>query len=654
MTGPAFARLLSPLSVGPLVLPSRVLFGPHVTNFTRGGLPGPRHAAYYAERARGGAGLVVTETIFVHPSSHPYERALFAQLPDAAGRWAMVARAVHAAGGRIVASLGHAGAEADGSYSRLEVWGPSPVPDVTAREIPKVMEREDIEAVIGGFAAAAGMAREAEMDGVEVGAGSRSLLRQFLSPLTNWRQDEYGGSPENRLRLLREVLGAVRRAVGAGRIVGLRLAADEHAPWAGIRPEDAAALAAALARDGLVDYVAVEVGGPFTAHLVMAPMSVPQEYAVAAARAVKAALGEVPVAATGSIADPALAEEVLASGLDLVEMTRPLIADPYLVEKVRAGRYAEICPCTLCNQDCRVATAMNPRLGCAVNPSAGLEGEEEPVGLAAPVPRRVVVVGGGPAGMEAARVAALRGHRVCLFERQGRLGGTLALVAGGPGRERWSRLLDWLRRELDRLAVDVRLGREVSADDVLASDPDAVIVATGGRPRPHGLPLGGPPEIPILSPRAVLAGEIPWGEDVLVVDREGGWPAVLAAEVLAAAGRRVEIVTEDMFVSRGLAETGDLVPWYQRAAVRGIRLTPQTVVARVGGGKVTLADRFDPEAVREARFDAIVVADFLAPDEDLYFELRSRGVDVRRAGDCVAPRRVGAAIREGREAGRRV
>jgi 2,4-dienoyl-CoA reductase (NADPH2) len=312
-------------------------------------------------------------------------------------------------GALVVASLDHAGGQGSSAYSQRPLWAPSRVPEVATREVPKWMEAEDIDAVVAGFAAAAALAADADCDGVEVNAGQHSLVRQFLSGLTNQRSDEWG---TDRLLFARSVVTAVRAAVGPDRVVGLRLSADELAPWAGITPDAAPAIAAELVAAG-VDYVVVVRGAIFSIEQTRPDHHQPTGFNIPLAETISGAV-DVPVVLQGSVVDVGQAEWALGGYDDpakcaAVEMTRAQIADPDLVAKLRAGTPERIRPCTRCNQNCQVRDARNPLVTCVGEPSSGRETEDPDWYSPATIGRDVVVVGGGPAGLETARVAATRG-----------------------------------------------------------------------------------------------------------------------------------------------------------------------------------------------------------------------------------------------------
>ena len=338
------------------------MFGPHVSNLGRDRSISDRHVAYYGRRAEGGAGIIVTEEASVHPSDWPYERAPLAS--ECVAGWAAVADACHPHGSLVLAALGHAGGQGTSHWSQRELWAPSRVPEVDTREVPKQMEAADIGAVVAGFGAAAEGARSAGLDGVEVNAGQHSLVRQFLSGLTNQRGDEWA----DRNRFATDVLAAARAGLGADGVLGMRLSCDEYAPWAGITPEAAATLAAELA--GLIDYLVVVSGSIFTVGATRPDAHVPAGFNLglcsAVRTAVRAAHGDrVPVVAQGSIVDVTMAETALGDGTaDVVEMTRAQIADPDLVSKAVAGHVERIRPCVRCNQQCMVRDNRNPIVSC--------------------------------------------------------------------------------------------------------------------------------------------------------------------------------------------------------------------------------------------------------------------------------------------------
>ncbi|SHN48141.1 mycofactocin system FadH/OYE family oxidoreductase 1 [Cryptosporangium aurantiacum] len=664
--------LTEPVVLAGAAAPSRVLFGPHVTNLARGRALADRSVAYYAERAAGGTGVLVTEIASVIADDWPYERAPLAS--ECGPGWAAIADACRPYGTVVLGGLGHAGLQGSSAYSQRVLWAPSPVADVVTREQPAAMEQTQIDAVIAAFGAAAAAAVDAGLGGVELNAGADSLLRQFLSGLTNQRSDAYG---TDRSRFLRDVIASVRAAVGPDRVLALRLSCDEDAPWAGLTPADAAQVVDAVA--GHVDLLTVVRAGHYSsARYRPTARTAPGFNRDLCAAMRTAAAGRVPVVLQGSVVVPHAAQDALDDGVaDLVEMTRAQIAEPRLVTLVRGGAAALVRPCVLCNQACQVRDVRNPAVSCVAEPRAGHETTEsdpvglDPVGLDA-VARDVLVVGGGPAGLEAARVLALRGHRVRLAERSDRLGGLLRTAATGPGRERLGLLADWLAAECRRLGVRIELGTELTADEVAATEH--VVLATGSRSRtpdraaawrtampstpamPSTVlaaegaavaadlaagPWAGPAVDP--GPRVIdvveALAELPAGP-VVVDDPIGGPVAVGLAERLADAGRDVHVVTPDPVLG---ARTPELAEVNFRLEALGVRRELRTRIVGVTPGAAVLEHVWTGDR-RTVACAAVVDCGHRLPDET-FAQVRAE-----RAGDCVAPRTALEAILEGRRA----
>lgn len=694
------ASLLDPLTIGTRTAPNRVMFGPHETNLGVGRAISERHVAYYERRARGGAGIIVTEEAAVHPLDWPLERGPLAT--ECGPGWADVVDACRPHGTIVLAALGHSGGQGSSHWSQRELWAPSRVPEVNTREVPKWMEAADIAEVIDGFAVAARIAVEAGCDGVEINAGQFSLVRQFLSGLTNQRDDEWGA---DKALFARQVLTAVRSAVGDDAIVALRLSCDELAPWAGITPEMATDIAAAFAAvggtdsessagtgggagEGRIDLLTVVKGSIFSIGATRPDGHTPPGFNLDLTRSIRDAVrsvagDRVAVVAQGSIVDVGQAAWAISDGVaDAVEMTRAQLADADLVNKVRAGTPERIRPCVLCNQTCAVRDNRNPIVTCVVDPTTGYETVDAVV-PEREVPERVVperevpdhagtagrqatpgddaagshvlVVGGGVAGLEAARVAALAGHQVQLVERSDELGGAVRTTARLPGRDRFALFADWLVNECERLGVTVRTGTALDADDLdaagsalLGADAAHVIVASGGRAgEPTFTTL--PDAVAVLTPSEVLAetSSVPEGP-VLVWDPIGGPIGIGIAELLAASGRQVHIVTPDQIVGNELARAGDLGPCNARLAQAGVVMHKRSVLRSVGPNGAALEDRFNA-SVTEVEVGSVVDAGHRLPDDALWAQVHPvLGARANQVGDSVAPRTVAEAVLEGR------
>jgi mycofactocin system FadH/OYE family oxidoreductase 1 len=633
-------NLLEPLIVRGHTLSSRVMFGPIETNLGRGREFSPDHVAFYARRAAGGAGIVVTEIASVHDSDWPYERAPLATVCGPG--WHSIADAVHAASPScvVLAGLGHSGGQGTSHWSQGVLWAPSPVPEVATREVPKIMEQRDIDAVVEGFVSAARLAVASGLDGVEINIGQYSLLRQFISGLTNMRSDDYG---QDRLKFARDVLTAVRSAIGE-RVLAIRLSCDELAPWAGVTPEAAVDVAVALVACG-VDLVTVVRGSIYSSALTQPDMHVEPGFNIGLARQIRdglrAAGSPVAVVAQGSIVEWGQAEWAIGDGVcDAVEMTRAQLADADLVAKVRAESFDAIRPCILCNQTCKVRDNRNPIITCVMDPRTGHElvDAAEPIAASAAGSRgNLTVLGAGVAGMEAARIAALAGWRVTIRERSDRAGGVIRVAAIGAGRHRLALAADWLESQCRSLGVQFEFG---GSADATTSGP--TIVATGGVS--GTLPFVVEPGAVVLHDVEVFGGApLPEGP-IVVWDPIGGPIAISMAEWLADAGRTVTLVTPDLLVGEKLALSGDLAPSQSRLHGRGITLQKRALLRRVSTESVTVEDRFSA-ASSTIPVAAVVACGQRLPDTSVDPEEL-----LPQIGDRVAPRTILEAVLEGRRA----
>lgn len=640
--------LWSPTQVGPVTVRNRIVFSAHLTNYARDGLPTEQHAAYYAERAAGGAGLIITEEHSTHPTDWPYEKLVHGFDRDVIPGYRRITEAVHRHRTPIFAQLNHNGGQASSMYSRLPVWAPSPVADPLFREVPKAVDRHEIAEIVESYALVAGHCAEGGFDGIELQCSHSSIVRGFLSPATNRRTDDYGGSLANRARLLLEIVAAVREAIGADLALGVRLCGDELIEG-GTTIDDAVAVAQMVEATGLVDYINTSIGvATATLFMIEASMHIPPGYAMFIPSAIRKAV-DLPVVGVGRFKDPLQAERALEEGeCDLVGVVRGQIADADFVSKARAGEPDDTRLCLSCNQECVGRMGLNRWLGCIENPRTGREAEG--VGEAVPVetPREVLVVGAGPGGLQAAIAAARNGHRVTVCEAASAAGGQVTLAASVPNRAEFGDLVRNQLHEATRLGVRFEYGVHVDAQDVAERRPDRVVVATGSVPE---RPWWAPPDADwIVDVRDVLSGAVQPQGRVLVLDELGFHHATSVAELLADRGCEVEIATPGMVVGQDLGITLDLENFWIRAQAKGIIQSTELVPMSVEGHTVNL--QYHPTGTMQTREpDWMVLAVPSTPADALYHELRAAGVEVQRVGDAVAPRRAHAAVIDGERAG---
>jgi mycofactocin system FadH/OYE family oxidoreductase 2 len=647
-----YRYLFSPLKIGSVVVPNRINFAAHMTNLSVHHQISEAHIHYYAERAKGGCGLITTEELTVHPSDLAYDKLVDAFVPEVIPGFQALTKAIHKYDTKIFAQLNHNGMQADSKISRLPVWGPSAGKDPLFRETAKQMELEDIAECIAYFALSAKHAVEGGFDGIELQLGHSSLVRQFLSPLTNQRTDAYGGSFENRMRFAQEVIAAVRTAVGPNFTMGVRLNADEMHPKGGLTHADAKAIARQMQADGQIDFFDISLGTFYNLYLVEGSMHTPLAYTGPLSAGIRSVV-DLPVYATNRINDPHLAEHILKEGLgDMVNMVRALIADPELPNKARQGRDEDIRHCIACNQGCIGRMGLGYTIGCIQNPAAGNE-KQLGIGTRQPcaTPKKVVIVGAGPAGLETARTAALRKHQVVVFERSDEVGGQNRLAAKAAGRQEIQGITRWLISQVNKLPIDWRLGVEATAEQVLAENPDAVVVATGSLPKTNPFPGAyGPPAV--ITTWQVLNDEMPVGDKVLMIDLNGHHHGTGTAELLAERGKRVHVLTPALFQGSALGPLQDLYLTRQRLMAKGVTCTPDIAVLEISGTAVKGLNVYSNEIIDFTGYDTVVLAAGNVAVDQLYFELKGKVAELYRVGDCLAPRLTDMAIVEGRRVGR--
>mgnify|MGYP002622489883 CR=1 FL=1 len=646
-----FTTLFTPYTLKNVPLRNRLVMLPHVTFYaSKDRRPSPRLKNYYIERAKGGVGLIVSESQTVHVTGG-CENCVDMSSKASVELWRDGVTAVHDHGAKFFAQLTHHGLETFTLFSRRELWGPSAIPNPAIREVPKAMDKADLAAAIEAFGIAASNVREAGFDGVELKVGHDGLLRTFLSPFYNQRQDAYGGSLENRARFVLEVLNAVRTAVGDDYPVGFRFCLNEAMPG-GYGLEEALAYAKLFAATGQLDYFSSDMGTWMSVELQVPPMVIPQGFALDAVQSLKEAT-KLPVIAFGRLKRPEQAEQVLAEGkADLVGMARQFLADPAFANKVQEGRLDEVRPCVACNQECVGRLQNLHAIACVHNPAAGHEAEWG-MGTLKPAekPKKVVVVGGGPMGLKTAEVAAKRGHHVILFEKSGVLGGQVRLAAAAPHHDEWGQIITHLARQVRRLGVAVRLNEAATADFILAENPDAVIIATGAGPGP--LPFAQTGDKPIYNEWQILNGDPPTEQTILLYDLGVKFEAAAIAETLAEKGNQVNWVTPASTAGAEIDPTS-IGPLRQRLAQHNVQTTPEHSIVEVNDEVVFLFNVLSHQVTAVPHIDAIVIVGNKASHNQLMQELAGQVPALYSGGDAVAPRNVYNAIVDGERIGREI
>jgi 2,4-dienoyl-CoA reductase-like NADH-dependent reductase (Old Yellow Enzyme family) len=664
-----YPHVFEPIRVGPLELPNRMYFSPHgipleapTPGVEAHRVPAVEMAHYLAERAAGGVGIVFHSTQ-IAPWARQFNLMTSPGLPESVPSYRRVADLTHEAGGRIMAEVWYV-SWLPKSWEPLGPEAPSFAPTASQQfdypTVRRAMGTYELRQFVDAHRTAARHLREAGYDGMELHVAHGALLEYFLSPYFNRRTDEYGGSLENRARLLRECIEACREELSDEMALGIRLTVDQKLPG-GWGPDDTKEILEHLKeRTGVIDFVDLEISvEPEQGHLMITTYWEPRFHKwddVAKVGPYARELGYVVGTVPGQLTSIADAERMIASGVvDMIGATRGFIAEPYLVKHALEGRERESRRCIQANH-CGEG-ALTGGFGCAINPAAGKEARWA-VERLAPAPRsmNVTVVGGGPAGAEAALVAAQRGHTVTLLERRDRLGGGVELWARIPGREHFSTMGAWYGRRLADLGVDVQTGAEATADAIAARAPDVVVVATGAEYARDGESAFLPREIAgwdrefVIRLEDVLEHGRTLSGRVVVLDEEGFHAAVGVAEMAAAAGAEVELVTRKQ--APGAGTMVQLLYILPRLHAAGVKVSPMTYLSQIGDGSVTLQDvRGGGERTVDG-VDTVVLATMRKPIDTLAVELEGRVPFVYLVGDALAPRGLREATYEGHRFGR--
>lgn len=650
-----FPRLTAPLTLRHKTLRNRITFGAHTANMAHDGLPGAQYGAYLLERALGGAGMIVAEPVPVHGTG-VLTRGNFRHGDDAViPAFRAVIEPVQDAGAVVLQQLYHVGAHGDSDLSFRPHWGPSGKPSYHDSDGSHAMTGAEIEEMIAAFVAAAARCRKAGFDGVEIWAAYHSLLDQFWTPWSNTRDDQWGGPLQNRTRLSMQILEGIRRVCGEDFIIGLSVSHSDSYPVT-LDIDAQTEILALHDASGHLDYVSCGSGGYLDFEKLMPTFVLGEKPATPATKVFKRELRHAVVQAESQIRTPENAEAVLgASQADLVSIVRGQIADPHFARKAMEGRPDDIRGCISCNQMCWGRRSRDYWISCLVNPSAGREHEwgGDRFSLS-DTPRNVLVVGAGPAGLEAARVAAERGHRIEIHEATPQIGGQFRLAGRQPRRAQILDLLDWYEHQFARLGVVLRLNSLLEAEDVRRIGADRVVLATGSLPDPEAsqrwLPqLGALPGLErggIWSPEDVMRREARLGDVVVVYDEGGTMRGLGTAWHLAETGRHVMIVTPDPFVGKELARTSADIPIRARLARLGVRMLTEHAVAAWHGQAATLRNLLDGSE-EEVAASGLVMATTNRAFDPLSAELADLSPIL--IGDAQAPRQAPFAFYEGRK-----
>jgi 2,4-dienoyl-CoA reductase-like NADH-dependent reductase (Old Yellow Enzyme family) len=633
-----YPHLFEPIQLNQLKIRNRIVSTAHAEVYAENGVPGERYIRYYEEKAKGGVGLAICggSSPVAKDSPGDWWSSVNLSRDETMEGLAKLAETMHRHGAKIMIQATHMGRRsAWHGFDWPHLVSPSGVREPVHRGNAKTIEIEEIRRIVKDYARAARRVKASGMDGIEISAAHQHLIDQFWSPRTNHRTDEYGGTLANRMRFGIEVLTAVREEVGRDFCVGLRMCGDEFHED-GLDHEMLKEIAQAMGETGMLDYLSVVGSGADTHNTLancMPPMALPPEPFVHLAGGIKSVV-KIPVMHAQSIRDAQQAERLLASGtIDMVGMTRAQIADPHMVIKIRDGREDQIKQCVGANY-CIDRQYNGLDVLCVQNAATSRERTMPHVIAKSTGPKRkVVVVGAGPAGLEAARVARERGHDVVLFEKQGQVGGQVNLAAKAPKREQMAGIIRWFDLETTRLGVDRRLGTEANVSMIMDERPDIVVLATGGIPHTDQNPEWAAAEGLSVSSWDILSGRVAPKGNVLVYDGISTHAGSGVADFIGSRGHLVELVTPDVKVADDTGGTTFPI-FYRRLYAEGVILTPNYWLDKVyreatpEGDKLVAVLRNEYTDVQEERVvDQVVIENGIRPDESLYWQLKERSVN---------------------------
>lgn len=649
-----FPALFRPLQLRHKTLRNRIVFGSHTANMSEKGLPGERHRGYYEERARGGAAMIVVEPVPVHRTAVLTRGNFLHSTDEIIPHFRRITDAVHGHGAVICHQLYHVGQHGDFDNSYEPNWSPSGLPSFHDSDGSHAMTEAEIDEIIEGFVQAARRARDSGFDGIELFAAYNAIIDQFWLPFNNRRDDRWGGSFENRMRFSRTIMERIRKMAGEDFIIGLAVNMDPSSPVS----QSIAQLQEIVAWHDdrqLMDYVTCGTGSYFNSTGIIPNVFYADKLGAPHAEALKQMVKHARVQCEAHVRTPENANYVVASGqADMVSIVRGQIADPHLANKAKEGRPEDIRPCLSCNQMCWGRRYRDYWISCLINPSAGREFEWGGDRFTpAAKPKHVLVIGGGVAGLEAARVAAERGHRVTLAEASDRLGGQFRLAGLTPRRHQIIDFLDWYERQLSRLQVKVMLNTPIDAEEAKAIGADEVIVATGSSPDGKGFQRAMPEHdaLPglaygnVFSAEDVMARSVRPGKRVIVLDETANWKGGGTALTLAEAGHEVTLVTGAAAVMAEMARTNVDIQLRARLRELGVRMLTETILREWHGDGATVQP-FGGTPERIAA-DTLVIAATNVSERDLGDALGAPMI-----GDAVAARNAAMAIYEGRKLAR--